>query len=154
MKFNSNVERNMFSIFVDKMKLVYDQFVQELAIYVKEQRILGRSDNEIITELEESQKSGTGIFKDLVGQIEAIHDDSLFTHFQITSNNFPNEKTKLFVRQLDPAAEHCDSCIYEANLPPRPLSKVVIPGMQQLHGKKNCERYCKCSIVEASKVSK
>jgi hypothetical protein len=129
------------------MNLVYDDFESKIQNEIATRRLMGESEENIINSLNADLKNEQGIFKELSGRIQGDVDKSLYGVFQINSNDTIQGEADLWKRQLDPAAEHCDACIYEASQKPRPYDKVPLPGMQLNHGDTNCRSYCMCTII-------
>lgn len=146
-KFNTKFEQNLFRLYVVRANSIYDEFESKIQTEIKTRQLLGLSNAEILSSLESDLENSEGIFKELSGQIQGITDKSMYNVFQSNSNDTIRDAADLWVRQLDPAAQHCDSCIYEANQPPRPYEKIPLPGMQLNHGDTNCKSYCMCTIM-------
>ncbi|TAK57879.1 MAG: hypothetical protein EPO24_09430 [Bacteroidetes bacterium] len=144
----TKIEKGLFQLYVARINNTFQEFENELRLYLIEQRLSGKSDATILSELVESQNNGRGIFKDLAGAIEKRVDGTGFKLFQHASNNFADTRTK-YVWQLDPSAEHCDSCLYQASRGELGINEFPIPGSQETHGETNCNEYCKCTLVKA-----
>ena len=140
----ANVYDSMFSISINNLGVDIDGFLEKVKNYVIQQEALGFTFQEVIQELEAQQENGLGLFAQIGGDIERQVEDGLNRIFQIESNQGIAEKV---IWQLDPEAEHCESCLYQASLGARPINEVPIPGSQPTIGKDNCEIYCKCSLI-------
>lgn len=139
-------EKTMFRLTLENMGIDLDAYTQKVVNYVDGLRAQGFSPEEIVAALEADQKNSIGVFADLRGSIEKQIDVAMNRMFQISSNEPVGESSELVHRVLDPAAEHCDTCVYLANLPPMPISEIEYPGMQTTHGETNCGSYCACTI--------
>jgi hypothetical protein len=99
--------------------------------------------------LTDNLNNGQAIFKDLLSAVEGELDYGLGLEYQISSN-FPAGKmpagAEMVKWTLDPAAEHCDSCLYQASLPARDIATIPVPGSQPTVGEKNCRVYCRCTL--------
>jgi hypothetical protein len=103
-----------------------------------------------LTELDDSLNNGQMIFKDLIGSVEREMDYGLNLEYQISSNVPAGDLppgSEMVKWTLEPSAEHCDSCLYQASLPARDIATVPIPGTQPTQGETNCTSFCKCSLV-------
>lgn len=134
---------NFLKVFVQSWNSFAEQMEQKIFDYFRQQVSLGRSTQDVIRELEESQKAGTGIFKRLMGEAELNLENGLNTVFQIESNNF---QADLVEWVLDPTAEHCDSCLAQAAKGPRPMDEMPLPSTQPTIGETNCHVFCKCTL--------
>lgn len=141
--FDSKFQRIVFELYVQRVNTAYSNFEGRLADYIQTRIAFGQTREGIIAELLADLQNGSGIFKDLVGQVGYETDFGLNAEYQVASNEDVGEVVKW---TLDPSAEHCDSCLHQASLGPRPIEEVPFPGFQPTEGKTNCERYCKCTL--------
>ena len=148
-EFQTRQETNLFRVFVKRLETVYDNFEKRLADHVAGELALGKTRTQVLGELTESFENNQSIFKELLGSVEREMDWGLNLEYQVSSN-VPTkalpEGFELVKWTLDPAAEHCDSCLYQASLPERSIAVVPIPGSQPTVGADNCGPYCKCSL--------
>lgn len=148
-KLSTKVEQGLFKVYVEKMDNVYTHFTDNLRTHLLKQRALGISDNEIIKGLQADQENGQGLFKKLAGDIESNIDETSFGLFGSFSNNW-NDTVNLYDWILDPSAEHCDSCLFQAGRGSLPINEFPIPGTQPTEGATNCNEYCKCTLDRAN----
>ena len=141
------VERNMFKVYVQSLNNVFDNFEKGLKQHILKQKALGRTGKDIFKELIADKKNGRGLYKELIGKVEKSVDESLFTQFQLAGNSYKATDTKLYKWQLDPIAEHCDSCLFQDSRGELPINQFPIPGTQPTNGETNCNEYCKCQLV-------
>jgi len=144
--FESRYEQVIFAIFTDKPNTEYTYFEMKLSDYIKARMALGASRAEVFTELNNDLRNGEGVFRALMGAVDHEVDFGLNGSYQVASNEGVGEVVKWTLN----ASEHCDSCLYQASLPPRQMSEIPFPGFQPQHGKTNCERYCKCTLEPVS----
>lgn len=142
----TQTESNIFTLYVKRLNTVYDNFERRLSDYVDARRALGISQREIYRQLLDDLDNGQAIFGDLVGQAARETDFGLNASYQVASNERIATKVKW---TLNPQAEHCDSCLHQASLPPRTYDQVPFPGFQPTHGETNCTQYCKCTLEPA-----
>jgi hypothetical protein len=147
--FAQGLEQTFFRVWARRWDTVYDNFEKKLRDHIASQVALGRSQKDVLTELDDSLNNGQMIFKDLIGSVEREMDYGLNLEYQISSN-FPAGKmpagAEMVIWTLDPAAEHCDSCLYQASLPARDIATIPVPGSQPTVGEDNCRVYCRCSL--------
>ena len=151
-QFSTNTERGMFQISIKSLGIDLDEFYRRLTNQIDEMRAQGYSLSEIVNTIETDQSNGIGTFSALKGAIEKDVDIALNRQFQLSSNEPLAQAEKLVKRVLNPSAEHCDTCVYLAGLPPMPISEIEYPSMQATHGETNCSVYCRCTIEIAEEV--
>ena len=137
---------NFFRVYVRGWNTLYDEIERESQQYVQEQLALGRTPKEILLELEQSRDNGLGLFRRFAGRVESRMDLGINVTFQLSSNR-PVETATMYEWKLDPFAEHCDSCLAQSKMGPRPFDEIPYPSSQPTIGKTNCEAYCKCQLV-------
>lgn len=134
-----------FRVWVKRLETFYDNFERKVENYIAAQRAVGRPEREILAELEADKNSGRAIFNEFVGGVEREMDWGMNTEFQVASNvpakPLP-EGFEMVKWTLNPSAEHCDSCLYQAKQPARKITEIPIPGSQPTVGEDNCTRYC------------
>ena len=143
---NTQIEQNVFKLFVQRVLMNYSVLEQRLTDHVRTQLLLGRSRKEILDELTVSLNNGMGIFKQLSGDLRSSLEFGLNTTFQVASNEPLKEAKAMMKWTLNPSAEHCESCLFQASQPPRPFGKIPFPGSQPTHGDSNCTSYCRCTL--------
>lgn len=151
MDFSTTTEQNFFKVFVRGWAVLYDEMVRESDQYFREQLALGRSPQDIVNEMRVSLNNGQGLFKSWLGKVGGRIDQGGSTLFQLASNAPMEKVDKMMEWALDPMAEHCDSCLAQAALGPRPFSEIPWPGSQPDAGKTNCTIYCRCQIIPSGK---
>jgi len=151
-RFTTKTQQTMFRISLESLNIDMGAFTAQLTNRIDELLAQGFSVDEITASLESAQKDGSGLFKTFTGDIERQVDVGLNRLFQLSSNEPLAQADRLVRRVLDPAAEHCDTCVYLAGLPPMSIDQIEYPSMQLTHGETNCEAYCKCSIEIAEEV--
>lgn len=149
----TQAERATFRIDLESLSIDIGSFTAQAMNRIDELIAQGFSREEIIRALETDQEKVTGMFKQLTADIERQVDAGLGHQFQLRSNEPLAEANQLVKRVLDPAAEHCDTCIYLAGLPPMPIEEIEYPSMQLTHGETNCGPYCKCTIELVDQVT-
>lgn len=142
----SQTETNIFRIFLRGFETIADSQQKRVRDFIDQRLALGYSREEIVRQLEIELESSSGIFKELIGAIEKQIDMGLNTVYQVSSNEPLAGVAKLFQWTLDPIAEHCDSCLYQAKLPPRSFDIIPYPSTQPTVGESNCQTYCKCTL--------
>lgn len=142
----SDIERDAFRVSALKIGLVYDNFERELAAHVQLRRAAGLSDAQIEAELTRAYEAKSGIFGTLIGRAQKEVDTALNLEFQISSNKAQPVSSQV-LWTLNPQAEHCDSCLFQASQGPRDIANVPVPGLQPQHGETNCQEYCRCTLV-------
>jgi len=144
----TRLESNMFTLYVQRLNTVYDNFEKKLEDHIRSRSAMGLSRNAILRELQADLDGTQAVFGDLVGQAQHETDFGLNAEYQVASNE--GIASEMVVWTLDPEAEHCDSCLAEASKGPRRRDQVPFPGFQPTQGETNCERYCKCTLEPAS----
>ena len=147
--FRTTQESNLFKVWIQRLKTVYTNFEQKMTDHVSGQLALGRSRTDIVAELKDNLANNQSIFKELLGSVEREMDWGLNLEYQVSSN-VPTKAlppgSELVKWTLEPAAEHCDSCLYQAGLPARDIATIPIPGSQPTSGETNCTQWCKCTL--------
>jgi len=164
-----------FEIFIDlpiNLKALGDRFQKRLADWVQKQIAKGRTKEDILRELRDSEKQdGEGIIKTILSQTEG--DVSLNTlpagSELVTWTLSPESEQMQFpngIEFCDPEEVpewpvhpdtsdwwkhlkdgHCSSCLHQATLGPRDIATIPIPGTQPTVGETNCGRYCCCELI-------
>jgi hypothetical protein len=137
---------NFFRVFNQGFASMAEQMERDIQQYFREQVALGRNPLDVIAELEDSRKNDLGLLRKITGGVEGRLISGGNMAFQEAANKLPDG---LYEWELDPFAEHCDSCLYQSQQGPREFSEIPIPSTQPTHGKDNCTSYCKCQIVPA-----
>lgn len=140
----TRTQRGLFSIYTAGLETIASTIPEKMANYVRSQIILGRSRQEIFEQLEREQAGGTGFYADILSSVNKELDAILNREYQVASNE--QLGTGLVKWTLNPDAEHCDSCLHQASLPPRLISEIPLPTTQPTHGETNCGIYCKCTL--------
>ena len=144
----TRTESNVFSLYVRRLNTVYDSFERRMADHIATRVGLGADRNTVLLELLDDLENETGIFSKLGSDAKYEVDFGTNQSYQVASNE-GQAKDKV-IWQLDPEADHCDSCLAQANMGERTWDEVPFPGMQPTIGETNCERYCKCTLIPAS----
>jgi hypothetical protein len=144
---NTRLESNMFTLYVQRLNTVYDNFEKKLEDHIRVRSAMGYSRQDILSELQADLDGGQAVFGDLLGQAQHETDFGLNAEYQVSSNELLNSDKVVWT--LDPEAEHCDSCLAQASMGPRKMEDVPFPGFQPSVGESNCERYCKCTLEPA-----
>jgi hypothetical protein len=147
-KLTTNITDKMFRIYVDVAQNIFDKHVKDLRAEVAKMKTVGMDNKNIMAKLEADRVAGTGIYADMNGALASELNNELNLIYQSESNNFSNDNA-LYLWQLDPAAQHCDSCLYQAARGALPISAFPVPSYQETHGETNCNDYCKCTLVPA-----
>jgi hypothetical protein len=145
-QFGTQTEANFFRVFARGINDVIADAERMIQQYVSEQTALGRDPRDVYAELEASQKGDLGLMKKIVGRFEAKIQEGGNIVFQIASNEPLKDMAEKFVWTLDPAAEHCDSCLAQAGMGPRAWEDIPYPTTQPKIGETNCETFCKCTL--------
>lgn len=138
-------EIDIFTSFIEKANNIYNYQANNLRIYIKQQRKLGFTVKEIFDKINYDYKHNTGVYRDYTGQLEKEITAAINLTFNSEANDYKDDG--LYVWELDPAAEHCDSCMYQASRGALPIDRFPIPGTQETRGT-NCESYCKCTLIK------
>jgi hypothetical protein len=147
---STSVEKGFFRVWAQGWNTVYDEIEKEAMQYAREQLALGRSGPDIVAELQRDADNDGGIFRRFAAKVEQRLDLGSNTMFQLSSNR-PIEGAELYEWVLDPSAEHCDSCLAQSRLGPRPFDVIPYPSSQPTVGASNCTTYCKCQIIPTGK---
>ena len=144
------VDRNFFRIFSQGFNTMANEMESSIRQHFNEQVALGRSPLDVLNELESARTDDSGLLRRITAGVEGRLDLGTATLFQIGSNDPLRDAAEFFVWRLDPTAEHCDSCLYQASLPPRKYEDIPFPTTQETVGETNCTRYCKCTVEIAN----
>jgi hypothetical protein len=137
-----NIDKLMFQVFNEKALSLYDTFYADLRNQFLIDKQLGISPQETLKRLEGQYKNMTGLFGTLNSQLKKELSETLNTTYQYSSNNYGADAKGLYEWVLEPTAEHCDSCLYQAGRGALSINEFPVPGFQSLHGENNCEHYC------------
>ena len=154
-EFTLRTERNVFQIFAQQVEEAYDSFSRKLIIEGRRLAALGMSREQIIRTLQDDFTNDRGVFGEYLSAIKGYVKDAGNDIYHTASNEPMKDRGELFIRLLNPldplpdGITHCTSCPYEASLPPRTWEEIPKPKQQPTHGRSNCKRNCKCTIILA-----
>ena len=147
------VSKQDFSLFAGRVNNTVFDASRRIQQYVDELMASGMSRIEAVNEIEADLRTRGPLYRSLASDIGLAVDFMANRTFQRASNPPPTAAEKeagaKFVRVLNPDAEHCDSCLYEASLPPKDFDEINLPGQQPTHGESNCREFCMCTIEAA-----
>jgi hypothetical protein len=143
-----DVSTPMFRLTVESIGHIYDAFGQDVTDFVRRERLLGVSNEEIIKRLDASLNNGKDLFGRFKGAIELELDNIVGVTAQAESNGIYTEGAML-TWELDPTvSDHCETCLSNADKAAMAIDKWELVGLPGF-GNTICGRYCKCTLVEA-----
>jgi hypothetical protein len=149
--FKPGIFSNDFTLFAGSVQNAFDDFVNRLNQEAQRRIATGLSPDEAMAQIDADFRNNGPLLRRLTGDIGQAVDFGANTTFQRTSNPVPKitkgKGAPLFEWTLDPAAEHCESCLHQASLPPRSFDDIPLPTQQPTHGDSNCREYCKCTLT-------
>lgn len=142
--------RHDFVLYEGRVQNAVDDFARRIEQFIEERIAAGDTRSQVEREIDADLNNRGPLYRRFFGDVGGAIDFGANRTFQRHANPAPETGKGKFKWTLDPAAEHCDSCVWQSNQPPRPFGEIPLPTEQPTHGETNCGAYCKCQIEEVT----